>query len=161
MAATDANLPGELSVRVSRLIRAPRERVFEAWIKPELRRQWWLSARGDGPSMCEIDARVGGRYCLKQIGGGCETPDVADDYEWIMDGEFLEVVAPERLVFTWNVNHDPPTVDERVTVEFVEVAGGTEVTITHRGIIATHLRDGTEHGWTRLLEILGRVMERP
>ena len=160
MTATDAELPGELSVRVSRLIRAPRERVFEAWIKPEIRRKWWMTHRGEQLSLCEIDARVGGRYCQKQIGGGCESPGEDDDYEWIMEGEFTEIVAPERLVFTWNVNHVPPVVNERVTVEFSEVEGGTEVVIKHEGIVSTDLRDGTEQGWTKLLAQQAGVLEQ-
>ena len=41
MTASDADPTAELSLRVSRFVRAPRERVFEAWIRPELRREWW------------------------------------------------------------------------------------------------------------------------
>ena len=152
MTSSELNKTGKLSVHVSRLIRAPRDRVFEAWIKPELRRQWWQSDKGEHLTACEIDARVGGRYCQKQI-GGCDASDAANDYEWIMEGKFTEVVSPERLVFTWNVNHpDEPPNEEIVTVEFAEAEGGTEVTIKHEGIASTVLRDGTEKGWTELLE---------
>lgn len=162
MTATDSNSTGELSVRVSRFIRAPRERVFEAWLKPEIRRKWWRTSRGDGPTACEIDARVGGRYLLKQIGGGCEAaPEQDDDKEWIMQGEFLEIDPPSRLVFTWNVNHtEEPVVDQRVTIEFREAEGGTEVEITHQGIHSTGMLDGTQGGWSKLLETLASVMEQ-
>ncbi len=152
MTSSELNQTGKLSVHVSRFIRAPRERVFEAWIKPELRRQWWQSDKGEHLTACEIDARFGGRYCQKQI-GGCDASDAAGDYEWIMEGEFTEIVPPERLVFTWNVNHpDEPPNEEIVTVEFAEAEGGTEVVIKHEGIVSTRLRDGTEEGWTKLLE---------
>ena len=157
--SSEMNKTGKLSVHVSRFIRAPRERVFEAWIKPELRRQWWRSDKGEHLTACEIDARVGGRYCQKQI-GGCDASDTANDYEWIMEGEFTEVVSPERLVFTWNVNHpDEPESTEVVTVEFLEVDGGTEVVIAHSGILSTRLRDGTDKGWTTLMETLAAVLE--
>ena len=159
MSASKAKTPAELSVRVCRIIRAPRERVFEAWIKPELRRKWWATDSGEKMTFCEIDARVGGRYCQKQI-GSCESSDAPDDYEWIMQGEFTEFVPPERLVFTWNVNHpDEPESTEVVTVEFLEVDGGTEVVIAHNGILSTRLRDGTDKGWTTLLETLAAVLE--
>lgn len=161
MTASDAHAPATLSVRVTRFIQAPPQDVFEAWIKPEIRKKWWLTARGDGLTTCEIDARPGGRYCLKQIGGGSETPDEDDDYEWVMDGEFLEVVAPKRLVFTWNVNHpEEPVVDQRVTVELREVDRGTEVTITHEGILSNRLREGTEQGWTKLLQNMAEFVQR-
>ncbi len=160
MTASDAHAPAKLSVRVSRFIQAPPQDVFEAWIKPEIRKKWWLTARGDGPTTCEIDARPSGRYCLKQLGSGLETPE-DDTYEWVMEGEFLEVVAPKRLVFTWNVNDpDEPVVDQRVTVELREVDRGTEVTITHEGILSNRLREGTEKGWTKLLESMAEVLKR-
>lgn len=158
MAAADRSETGKPSVRVSRIIRGPRERVFEAWLKPEIRRQWWVTHSGEGLTSCEIEARVGGRYCQKQIGGCSEEPD--PNFEWIMEGEFVEIVEPERLVFTWNVNHDPPVVDSRVTIEFKEVAEGTEVVLTHEGLATAQLRDGTHEGWTKLLGHIAEVLER-
>ncbi len=159
MTSSELNQTGKLSVHVSRFIRAPRERVFDAWIKPELRRQWWQSDKGEHLTACEIDARVGGRYCQKQI-GGCYASDATGDYEWIMEGKFTEVLAPERLVFTWNVNHpDEPPNEEIVTVEFAEAEGGTEVTIKHEGIVSTRLRDGTEEGWSKLLERQAEILK--
>ncbi|MCG8404882.1 MAG: SRPBCC domain-containing protein [Phycisphaerales bacterium] len=156
----NANTPTEFSIRVSKFIRASRERVFEAWVRPEIRRKWWRTNRGEGPTTCEIDGRVGGKYLLKQIGSGAETPaGVEDDYEWVIEGEFLEFDAPRRLVFTWNVNHPgEPSGDERVTIEFHEAEGGTEVTISHEGILSSSLRDGTEKGWTKLLELQAEVL---
>lgn len=160
-ATTDAAGHHEaLSVNVSRLIRAPRERVFDAWVRPELRRKWWRTHRGEGLATCEVDAQVGGRYRMTQIGGGCESSGDDPNYEWIMAGEFLEVDPPRKLVFTWNVNHDPPTVDERVTIEFREVEGGTNVTIRHEGILSSAMRDGTEGGWTTHLNAIAEVLEQ-
>lgn len=157
---TDTPDPGPTyGLRVSRIIRAPREKLFDMWVDPALRRQWWLNARGEGPTVCEIDARVGGHYRVHQTGGGAESPGEEEDYEWIMHGEFLEVVRPERLVFTWNVNHvTEPVVNQRVTVEFRAVAGGTEVTITHEGILSAAMRDGTNEGWSKFLEIQERFV---
>lgn len=161
MTAPDAQATAQLSLRVSRLINAPRRRVFEAWIKPELRRRWWFAGTENQLTNCEIDARVGGTYCQKQIGGCEDAPNVPDDYEWIMEGEFLEITEPQRLVFTWNVNHpDEPQVEQRVTVDFIDVDGATKVTITHERIPTTPMRDGTKEGWTKLLELLAGVLEQ-
>lgn len=151
---------GELSLTVSRVIHAPRERVFDAWVKPELRRQWWLNNRGEPLAECRIDARVGGRYHMEEY---CDVPDDATygpNYLWELAGEFLEIDPPKRLVFTWNVNHKPPVVDQRVTVEFREVDGGTEVTITHSGRMDAKMRDGTYGGWSELLGHIERVFGR-
>ena len=114
---TGRNAEGELSLTVSRVIHAPRERVFDAWVKPELRRQWWLNNRGQPLAACEIDARIGGRYHMEEYYDLPDEPKYGANYLWTLDGEFLEIDRPKRLVFSWNVNHMPPVVNHRVTVE--------------------------------------------
>jgi glutathione S-transferase len=151
---------GDVSLTVSRIIHAPRERVFDAWVKPELRRQWWINNRGEPLAACEIDARVGGRYHMEEYYDLPDEPEYGPDYLWTLDGEFLEFERPKRLVFTWNVNHKPPVVGHRVAVEFREVPGGTEVTITHTGRMDRKMRDGTDAGWTELLANIDRLLGR-
>ena len=50
----------DTAVRVHRLIKAPRQRVYDAWIDPELRKQWWRATPEMGCDLCQIDAKVGG-----------------------------------------------------------------------------------------------------
>ncbi|HWL94331.1 MAG TPA: SRPBCC family protein, partial [Phycisphaerae bacterium] len=137
-------------VRVSRFIRAPRERVFDAWLSTEMRRKWWYTGRPEGLHDCEIDARAGGRYVMKQIGSPEEMEGVDPNFEWVMEGEFVEILRPQRIVFTWKVNHDPPVVNTRVTLEFREVRGGTELTLTHEGLATPEMREGTRQGWAQM-----------
>ena len=48
---------------VTRTFKAPARRVFEAWTKPELLKQWWIpKSFGLSFLSCEIDARTGGTY---------------------------------------------------------------------------------------------------
>ncbi len=160
MTALNPASPGKLDLCVSRVIRAPRERVFDAWINPEMRRSWWYELIPE-PDGCQIDARVGGTYCMKQSGCEKQNPDYPDDYVWIMNGKFVEILPPERLVFTWNVNHkEEPVINQLVTVVFEEVADGTKVTLTHEGIESDQMRDGTNEGWTQLLERIASLFEQ-
>jgi len=162
MNPTPPQSPDALNLSVTRIIRAPRERVYEAWLKPELRRKWWMDNGEDILTHCDIDARVGGRYCMKQIGSGCDTLDsqYPPDYEWVMEGEFVELVPYERIVFTWNVNHTTePVVNQRVTIDLVDVDGHTEVTLTHVGSISEKMRDDHKGGWTQALECLAGYLE--
>jgi hypothetical protein len=53
-------------VVVSRLIDAPRERVFDAWVKPEKLAQWW-GPKGFTNARCEIDPRPGGKIRIDMI----------------------------------------------------------------------------------------------
>lgn len=148
---TESAVPAVPAVTVSRVIRAPRERVFDAWVDPDQRRAWWVDEHGSRSTRCEIDARVGGRYRQNQV-----TPD----YEWIMEGEFLEVDRPNRLVFTWNVNYpDDRERGNTVAIDFREVTGGTEITILHEGGATQALRDGQQVGWTHFLGKLAETLE--
>jgi uncharacterized protein YndB with AHSA1/START domain len=143
----------ELKVTVRRVIRAPRERVFDAWIRPEWRKQWWVASDGSQPAICEVDGCVGGRYRLSMH---------APDYEWLMEGTFLEIDRPRLLVFTWSVNDPDVTVrDNRVTIEFHEVDDGTEIVLTHEGSPTPSIRNAHEGGWKRCLGQLADLVERP
>lgn len=81
-----------LSVRelmLTRMIAAPRERVFDAWTKrlPE----WW-GPHGMTTPFWEMDLRAGGRFRTIMR--------AADGTEYPTRGIFLEVVKAERIVFT-------------------------------------------------------------
>lgn len=143
-----------LSLTVSKVIPAARERVFTAWLDADIRRKWWFSNMDGSPAHCEVDPQVGGKYLIRQIGCGEDPmPGVPEDYAWEMTGEFLEIDKPNRIVFTWNVNHpNEDESDERVTVTFEEADGGTLVTIHHVGMKSQNMRDGTEKGWTEILD---------
>lgn len=149
------------AVHVSRVIKAPRAKVFNAWKDPTVFARWWLNDKGEPPMALALDARKGGKYCIVQTCEACgEGYHAPRDHRWVMDGEFLEFVEPERIVFTWRVNDpDPRPTDQRVKVEFADHAEGTLVTITHTGIIAAHDHKGTTEGWTEMLANQVRVLE--
>lgn len=81
--------PHELSL--SRLIDAPREKVFRAWTEPQLLARWW-GPHGMTTPECEMQLCVGGLFrTVMRAPDGTEYPN---------QGVFLEIVAPERIVFT-------------------------------------------------------------
>lgn len=79
------------SLRLSFTYRAPRDRVFQAWIEPEQLAQWW-GAKGYTLNVKKLELRPGGVFHYNQ-----QSPDGQ-----VMWGkyEYREVVAPDRLVFT-------------------------------------------------------------
>ena len=140
-----------LSLKVSRLIKAPRERVFAAWTKPDQIIKWMTP----DPTQClsaRIDLRVGGEYCiqLKSDDGG----------ETKVHGLYREVTPPARLVFTWTGMNCLPAMEgmsTEVTVDFIEQQGGTLVQITHEGFPDAEVRDRHVYGWTGSLENLEKL----
>ncbi len=132
------------SLEIKRTFKAPREAVFRAWTDPERIKQWFSPEGYENPG-AEIDLRVGGRYRIAMR-------RVPDGEVFYVAGEYLEVIAPERLTFTWQWERDPvPKVETRVTVEFRETVDGTEVTLIHELFPAADLRDRHNEGWTSCL----------
>jgi uncharacterized protein YndB with AHSA1/START domain len=125
------------ALSLTRVIRAPRERVFAAWTEPGLLTQWW----GPGPVTCpeaEVDLREGGAYRLaNRHADGSIT--------WI-SGRFERVRAPEELVYTWKVSILP---DEAtlVRVSFMPHPEGTELTLIHERFAIEAIRDMHLEGW--------------
>ena len=147
-------LPSDREIVIMREFDAPRRRVFEAWTDPQQVKQWY----GCGESQlvsCEIDLRIGGAYRYVLLGphGG----------EHTMTGRYLEVVAPDRLVYTERYVSEQFESDEAfVTVTFVERDGRTKLTSTvlHKNAANRdmHLNSGVEKGASLTLDRLEQLL---
>ena len=82
---------GERELRLTRLIDAPREKLFRAWTEPELMKQWFTPRPWTTP-VIEVDLRPGGSNLIVMRG--------PDGTEFPNRGVYLEIVKNERLVFT-------------------------------------------------------------
>lgn len=129
-------------LQIRRVIRADRERVFDAWLDEDLIRAWWPpDGMESGP--VSTDPRVGGAYVL-----GLRPKDGGDGFS--ATGTYRAVDRPRRLEFTWQWSNAP--LETVVTVEFNEVDEGTEVVLTHTGFPNAETRDQHQDGWTKCLE---------
>src|SRR4051812_25431123 len=117
-------------VQIDRWFDADPTDVFDAWIDPKVRMQWWSAGPGRVCDLCEIDARVGGRYRINM-----KDPDGSKEY--IVGGEFLEIDRPRRLRFSWTwetTMHDQgASKDTIVAIDLTPVDGGTRLVLTHEG----------------------------
>ena len=135
-------------LKLSRVIKASREKVFAAWTRPELLVQWW----GPGPVTCpqaQIDLREGGEYRLANL-------ETDGSITWI-SGRFELVRAPEELAYTWTVSTVPgePTL---VRVRFLPHADGTELVLTHERFAAEAVRDMHVEGWGLCIDKLAAML---
>ena len=78
------------TVRVERLIAAPPEAVFDAWLNPDQAGRWLFRTPDGVLERCEIEGRVGGRFRIDERRGG----ELAEHY-----GEYVELERPWRLAF--------------------------------------------------------------
>jgi len=138
----------EISLVINRFIKAPRERVFEAWTTPENLMRWF------GPGTCRVlgakmDPRKGGAYSIQMQTAACGDGEVAN-----ITGVYREFTPPSRLVFTWQ--WDDGKGETLVTVDLTEVQGGTNVALTHEGFTDEETRDNHSYGWNGALDKLER-----
>ncbi|MBV7379760.1 SRPBCC family protein [Maritimibacter dapengensis] len=137
----------DLSLTVDRIIKAPQERVFNAWLDPEMLARFIIPGPGMTVPHAASDAREGGRFEIVMKAGDDEIPHA---------GEYREIKPHERIVFTWE---SPFSVeDSTVTLTFDPVEGGTRVTLTHVRFPDKESRDNHEGGWNAILEALDGVM---
>jgi uncharacterized protein YndB with AHSA1/START domain len=148
----DPNLP---TIRIIRDFDAPPDRVFNAWVGPELIVQWL------GPKSSEIridkwDARTGGSYRYASVQDGEE---VAAFY-----GSFHEVRPGERLVqtFTWEGMPDGVSLE---TMTFEDLGDGRTRTIGlsvvdsfegRDAIMASGMDVGVNEGYEKLDALLAQ-----
>ena len=112
--------PSEREIVTVRDFDAPRERVFAAFIDPELIPEWW-GLRRQTTTVDVMDVRPGGSWRFV-----CHDPDGGEDG---FRGTYREVTPPERLVYTFEWEGMPGHVLVE-TVEFEELSERTRVTTT-------------------------------
>lgn len=135
---------------VKRLVNARRDRVFKAWTDSEMMKVWFFC--GEGRAEVTNDLKVGGSYRNEMfLGGACGAPEAKESH--VHFGEYLEIVPPEKIVFTWSSAIVSNSV---VTVELHEIGAATEVVITHELLDTELLKTQHQMGWDGCLENLER-----
>ena len=125
------------SLTLKRRLKASPAKVFAAFTDPEKIKRWM----GPGEIVtvaAESDARAGGRYRIAM-----RSPDGG---EHDVGGAYREVIANEKLVFTWAWKTAPEQ-ESLVTVLFKPDGDGTLLTLTHEQFADADSRDRHQHGW--------------
>jgi uncharacterized protein YndB with AHSA1/START domain len=142
-AITITLVTAQLTVKVSGIVQASPQRVFEAMTDPEHVAEWWGPEGFTCPAV-SLDPRVGGAYLIAM------QPPEGEPFH--LAGEYLEVEPPSRLAYTFR--WEPPHPDDRETVARLvmhERDGATEVELT-QGTFATEARRALHGaGWTDTL----------
>ncbi|MEE9386053.1 MAG: SRPBCC domain-containing protein [Nannocystaceae bacterium] len=134
----------QLDCTLTKLIPASPEAVFKAWLDPAALARFIQPAPGMEAPRVQVDARVGGKFSIIMKAGDQELPH---------RGEYKEIHAHERLVFTWISNHTAS--ESTVTLTFRRLeTGGTELTLHHVGFPTERARNDHRGGWTRIVELL-------
>jgi uncharacterized protein YndB with AHSA1/START domain len=139
------------ALQVSRIIHAPRERVFAAWTTAADILKWF-GAEGCHVRSVAIHPQPGGEYRF--------SVSSENSGELEVHGIFREVSRPWRLVFTWNWSGNPALEfgSSIVSVEFLEQGGATEVRIRQDRLPSDKLLEDHRHGWSGCLDQLEKLV---
>jgi uncharacterized protein YndB with AHSA1/START domain len=136
---------------MTRILDAPREIVFAAWVDQDQAARWW-GPKGFTSVACTMDVRVGGTWR--------RVMRAPDGVEHRARGIYREIVPPERLVFTyaWERHSGHGGHQTLVTLNFVDLGGRTELTLRHEGFETAASRDDHHGGWSGCLERLAAFL---
>ncbi len=137
----------DLICKLSRVINAPIDKVFDAWLDPQLLSRFMLPMPGMPQPKTEVDGREGGRFTIYMDIGEKIIPH---------SGTYLELDRPNRLIFSWE---SPFSTDgSTVTLEFtVQDKVKTRLELTHVRFIDEETRDNHEIGWSNILAALDEM----
>jgi uncharacterized protein YndB with AHSA1/START domain len=157
-ATPDAAPTSDRELVLTRLIDAPREKLFRAWTDPALLRQWFAPLPWTTP-VAELDVRPGGANIIVMRG--------PDGNEFPNRGVYLEVVENERLVFTdayttaWVPSEKPFMT---VIVTFADEGGKTRYTaLVRHWTVAdreAHEKMGFHQGWGQCTDQLASLVAK-
>ena len=139
----------ERTLKIERLLDAPRAMVFKAWVDAKQLARWWGPSGFTSP-VCEVDARVSGAFRIVMHGPA--------GLEHEVKGIFREIVADRKLVFTSTVvaANGALLLTGYTTVTFSDQGGKTrivlEATATAMTPEAAEMLKGMDLGWNQSLD---------
>jgi uncharacterized protein YndB with AHSA1/START domain len=151
--------PDDATLVLRRLLNAPQDLAFKAWTSPEHIQQWMRPEPGMVVPLVRMDLRPGGKFRIQM-----KNPE--GEY-FTAAGEFREVKAPERLVYTWDWEKEGGGQEfgevegktSQITVEFLKRGKQTEFVMTHTRLATVESRDSHARGWSRALDSFEKFLE--
>ncbi|MBX3359782.1 MAG: SRPBCC family protein [Phycisphaeraceae bacterium] len=139
------------TIRLHRVLRAPAERVFKAFLDAGAKCKW-LPPYGFTATMHHDDARVGGTYRMSFTNFGTGKSHS-------FGGTYTEIVSNERIQYSDRFDDPNLPGEMTVTVTLRRVACGTELNIVQEGVPAVIPAEMCYLGWQESLEQLAKLVE--
>jgi uncharacterized protein YndB with AHSA1/START domain len=139
------------TVRLHRVLRAPAERVYRAFLDADAMAKW-IAPYGFTCKVHHMDAKVGGTFRMSFT-------NFSSGSSHSFGGEYLELVPHERLRYTDKFD-DPNLAGEiQVTVALTKVSCGTEINIVQEGLPEAIPLEMCYLGWQESLSQLAALVE--
>lgn len=139
------------TIRLHRVLRAPPERIYRAFLDADAMAKW-LPPHGFTGKVHQIDARVGGRYKMSFT-------NFSTGHSHSFGGEYLELVPYERIRHTDRFDDPSLPGEMQTTISLKQVSCGTEVSIVQEGIPEAIPPEACYLGWQESLTLLAQLVE--
>lgn len=139
------------TVRLHRVLRAPAERVYRAFLDADAMAKW-LPPNGFTGRVHQLEAKVGGTYKMSFT-------NFTSGHSHSFGGKFLELVPNERIRYsdTFDDPNLPGTMQTTIVLKKVSV--GTEIDVVQEGIPDAIPADACYLGWQESLTLLAKLVE--
>jgi uncharacterized protein YndB with AHSA1/START domain len=141
----------ENTVKLHRVLRAPAERIYRAFLDGDAMAKW-LPPHGFTGKVHHIRAEVGGTYKMSFT-------NLTTGQSHSFGGEFLELVPNQRIRHTDKFDDPNLPGQMQTTITLKEVSVGTELTVVQEGIPAVIPVEGCYLGWQESLTLLTLLVE--
>ncbi|MDN3638830.1 SRPBCC family protein [Simiduia curdlanivorans] len=139
------------TLQLHRVMATNPEKVYRAFIEPDALASW-LPPFGFTCTVHALEAKVGGKHQLS-------FRNFTTGESHSFGGEYLELVAGERLVYTDKFDDPNLPGEMTVTVTLKAVSCGTELTVEQRGVPDLIPPEACYLGWQESLRKLAQLVE--
>ena len=139
------------TIRLHRVLRAPPERVYRAFLDADAKAKW-LPPYGFTCKVHHLDAKVGGTYKMSFT-------NFTTGHGHSFGGEYRELVPSERIRYTDRFDDPNLPGEMQTTVTLRQVSCGTELNIVQEGVPEAIPVEMCYLGWQESLKLLGQLVE--
>ena len=139
------------TVRLHRVLRAPPERVYRAFLDPDAMAKW-LPPNGFTGKVHHMDAKVGGSHRMSFT-------NFTTGQSHSFGGEYLELQPNERIVYSDRFDDPNLPGEMKTTITLKKVMVGTELNIVQEGVPAMIPAEACYLGWQESLSLLALLVQ--
>lgn len=139
------------TVRLHRVLKAPAERIYRAFLDPDAMNKW-LPPNGFTGKVHHVDARVGGTYRMSFT-------NFSNGETHAFGGSYLELVPDQKIRHSDSFDDPNLPGEMQTTILLKAVSCGTEVSIEQAGIPEMIPPEACYLGWQDSLRLLAQLVE--
>ena len=139
------------TIRLHRVLRAPPERVYRAFLDPDAMIKW-IPPHGFTGKVHAMDARVGGQHRMSFT-------NFTTGESHSFGGTYVELTPHEQIRYTERYDDAALSAEMQVTISLQAVACGTDISITQERVPAVIPAEMCYLGWQESLQLLAQFVE--